>query len=89
MPIAERPDLVFSMENCNPIHGVPGNRCFDCDPVRGLNCNGIKGALSLEHARRIVAEKAVERVKTGRPPRNGKTGSPPRAANTEDKGRPW
>jgi len=57
IPVTERPDLTWDLRNIRPVHGVPGNKCYQCDPVKGMNCNGIMGAGSLERARRIIAEK--------------------------------
>lgn len=56
--VTEHPELAFTLANCRPIHGVPGNRC----PVCRQACNQLKSGYSLERARRIVAER------TGQPP---------------------
>jgi hypothetical protein len=61
IPVTERPDLAWDLRNLRMIHGVPGNRCFQCDPVKGIACNQIKGGGSVERARRIIAER------TGKP----------------------
>jgi hypothetical protein len=80
IPLAERPDLMFSLENCRPIHGTR-NKCFQCDPVKGLNCNSVKGGMSLERARRIVAERAgASQISRKKP-------VPQRVRPSE--GRPW
>lgn len=61
IPVTERPDLSHSLDNIRPIHGAPGNRCWQCDPVKGMNCNGIMGMGSVERAQRIIAEKIAAR----------------------------
>lgn len=58
-PVTERPDLKYSLPNCRPAHGSPGNACPVCSKAAGrpINCNGIRGAMSVERARRIIAER--------------------------------
>jgi hypothetical protein len=51
--VTERPELAWSLANCRPAHGSPGNRC----PVCGLNCNQLRGYGSAERGRRKIAER--------------------------------
>ena len=67
IPITERPDLTFSLANIRPVHGVPGNRCYQCSK-NGINCNGIMGMGTVERARRIIAEKVAGKQGKDRPP---------------------
>ena len=52
--VTEHPELVFSLKNCRPAHGAPGNRCRTC----GQNCNQLRGAMSAERARRLITERS-------------------------------
>jgi hypothetical protein len=75
IPLAERPDLAWELSNCRPAHGMPGNRC----PVCGMACNQIRGGLSVERARRIIAERTAQRQRTrpqGRPKPDPAAGRP-------------
>jgi hypothetical protein len=73
-PFTERPELAFSLANCRPAHGAPGNRC----PVCHQNCNQLKSGMSLARARRIIAERVAE----------GK-GKPERVKPDPSAGREW
>lgn len=73
-PVTEHPDLAFSLANLRPAHGSK-NRC----PVCGQCCNQLKAGMSVERARRIIAERMRNRPVA--PPRN--PGPPP------DSGREW
>ena len=72
--VAERPELEWELSNCRPAHNAPHNRC----PVCGLGCNQIRGALSIERAKRIIAERIAENA----PPRG-------RPEPDTQAGRPW
>jgi hypothetical protein len=58
---AERPELAWKISNCRPAHGAPRNPCLVCSAECGqpIYCNQIRGALSIERARRIIAERAA------------------------------
>lgn len=77
-PVTERPELALVLSNCRPAHGAPGNACPVCSKAASMpiNCNGIRGAMSAERARRIIAE------------RTGIT-QPPRKPKPEESGREW
>ena len=64
IPVTERPDLTWDLANIRPVHGAPGNRCWQCDPVKGMNCNGIMGMGTIARAQRIIAEKTAARPGT-------------------------
>lgn len=70
--VADRPDLEFTLSNCRPAHGAPGNRC----PVCLQYCNQLRGGLSVERARRLIAERAPQSAK-------------PRQRYPQDSGREW
>jgi hypothetical protein len=80
IPVTERPDLEFDLSNCRPAHGAPGNAC----PVCEINCNQVRGGLSVERARRIIAERAGNEKKPGARNRPG-----PEPREIPDAGRPW
>jgi hypothetical protein len=94
--IAEHPEWAFKMSNCRPAHGSPGNACPQCTQAAGkpVNCNQIRGALSIERARRLIAERTAaggrlppERENppvTRNPPATGNARPPEPGA-----GRPW
>jgi hypothetical protein len=81
--ITERPELVFSLANCRPAHGSPGNACPVCSKAAGqpVNCNGIKGGYSAERARRIIAQRTGLTLKPA--------ANPDRTAEPEQQGRDW
>lgn len=47
IPRSERPDLAEDLDNLQPAHGV-NSRCYVCSPKEGRNCNGEKGATSMD-----------------------------------------
>jgi hypothetical protein len=55
--VADRPDLAFTLSNCRPAHGAPGNPCPVCARADGkpVYCNQLRGAMSIERARRLIA----------------------------------
>ena len=55
-PVTERPDLAFALSNMRPAHGSR-NRCLTC----GQCCNQLKAGMSVERARRIIAERMAAR----------------------------
>ena len=59
---ADRPDLTWQLENCRPAHGAPGNPCTACSEACGqrIYCNQLRGAMTPERFRRLLAEKAAE-----------------------------
>jgi len=61
-PVTERPDLAWSLAHCRPAHGAPGNPCPQCSAACGrkIHCNQIRGAMTIERARRKIAEWAEE-----------------------------
>ena len=83
IPVTERPDLTWDLGNIRPIHGVPGNRCYQCSE-NGMNCNGIMGMGSVERARRIIAEKVAG--KQGKVPPSAPAAPPGRKI---PEGREW
>ena len=56
IPVRERPDLEWDLENLQPMHFKPCVRCTERagSPIR---CQYIKGYGSMEAARRILAER--------------------------------
>ena len=58
IPVTERPDLAWDASNIRPAHGAPGNPCLVCSAAAGRKtyCNQIRSGLSVERARRIIAE---------------------------------
>lgn len=65
VPVAERPDLALAASNMKAAHGYLKNGGGECDvctaAARRLNadakpvyCNELRGALSVERARRII-----------------------------------
>jgi hypothetical protein len=78
--VADRPDLAWDLANCRPAHGAPGNPCPVCSPKAGkpVHCNQLRGPMSVERAKRIIAEL------TG-----GGEYAPPPAAPDPDAGREW
>lgn len=54
IPFAETQD--DSIGNLRPVHGTAGKQKNPC-PVCGLNCNNIRGALSVEAAKRKIAKR--------------------------------
>lgn len=82
----EWPEGAFVLTNCRPIHGAPGNPCLVCTAQAGrkIHCNQIKSGMSLERAKRKVAEivEAGQKEK-----RAQKKPGPPRVR--EDPGRVW
>jgi 5-methylcytosine-specific restriction endonuclease McrA len=53
--VADHPELAWTLTNIRPAHGAPGNRC----PVCHQNCNQLRGPMSVERARRVIAERAA------------------------------
>lgn len=80
IPLTENPSLVFSLQNCRPIHGTK-SRC----PVCFEACNSVKAGMSLERARRITSERAGK----PKPPTAAKTRVPPKQEKPQDSGREW
>lgn len=70
VPFAETHD--DSIANLRPAHGTAKNQKNPC-PVCGLNCNNIRGALSVEAGKRKIA------ARQGKSPQ----------AEPEDSGREW
>jgi hypothetical protein len=68
---ADQPALTWKMENCRPAHGAPGNACATCsrDCGQAVYCNQLRGAMTPERFRRILAEKAAGNVTAARPAR--------------------
>jgi hypothetical protein len=81
IPVTERPDLEFDLSNCRPAHGAPGNSC----PVCRVNCNQVRGGLSIDRARRIIAERAAGNAKAP----GTRASTPPERRPDPDAGRPW
>ena len=93
IPVTERPDLALVMSNIRAAHGAPGNPCPVCSAEckRKIHCNGVRGAMSVERARRIIAGYA-EAAKRGEVPRSRSTGytaGNPRPERAKDPGRAW
>lgn len=85
--VTERPDLAWKMSNCRPAHGAPGNPCPVCTELAGgrpVYCNQIRGGLSVDRARRLIAERTSGR----KTPLNAKTPGAP-AGQGQDAGRVW
>lgn len=82
----ERPDLTFELSNCRPIHGAPGNPCPVCTAQadRKIHCNQIKSGMTLERAKRKVAEIVAAGEKAKTPLKRKKPGP-----SAEDPGRVW
>jgi hypothetical protein len=80
----DRPELIFVLANCRPAHGAPGNRCKIC----GQNCNQLRGAMSPERARKLIAERSAtpgaRSVK-----RYGEAPRPVKPEPPKDNGREW
>lgn len=80
--VADRPDLEWAASNICPAHGAPGNPCPVCSVECGqkIYCNQLRGAMSVERALRIIAEK-----------REAHQGARPPAREMPDvtAGRPW
>jgi hypothetical protein len=59
-PVADRPDLAWTLANCRPAHGAPGNPCPVCSKACGrkIHCNQLRGPMSIDRARRLIAEMA-------------------------------
>jgi hypothetical protein len=70
IPQTDRPDLVYVMSNCRPVHGTY-NRC----PVCRQHCNQVRGGYSIERARRILAERAPK-AEPPRKPKPDESGRP-------------
>ena len=70
----EHPELAFALSNMRPAHGS-GNRCVTC----GQCCNQVKAGMSVERARRIIAERMAARPAPKRRP----------AVSASDAGRDW
>ena len=94
-PVTEDGRRMLDLANCRPAHGAPGNPCPACSELckRKVHCNQLRGAMSPERARRIIAEWA-DAAKQGEAPAQratgytagqhagGRTGKP-------DEGRAW
>jgi hypothetical protein len=78
-PVTERPDLAYVLSNCRPAHGAPGNPCPQCSAAAGrsIHCNQIRGAMTIERARRKIAGWIEENQGTVKP------------APARDRGRDW
>jgi hypothetical protein len=96
-PRTERPGAPLRIADFRPAHGAPGNPCPVCTAECGrkIHCNQLRGAMSVERARRIIAEYA-QAAKTGRPVPVRDTGyaaerarEAARPARTPPPGRPW
>ena len=68
IPFAETQD--DSIGNLRPVHGVAGKQNNRC-PVCGLACNNIRGALSVEAAKRKIAKRQGN-VTPAKPVDNGR-----------------
>lgn len=71
-PVTEHPERAFSISNMRPAHGSR-NRCPEC----GQCCNQLKGGMSVERARRIIAER-MEKRPAPVPRQDGPRGEPGR-----------
>jgi hypothetical protein len=79
---ADRPDLAWDPSNIRPAHGAPGNPCRECSAMAGrpVYCNQLRGPMSIERAKRVIAELT----------RPGQDARPePRPKPDPDAGRPW
>lgn len=81
--VTEHPELIFVLSNCRPAHGAPGNRCRVC----GENCNQLRGAMSPERARKLMAERAAARG--SRPVKRYGERAQPAEQPEQDGGRAW
>lgn len=72
--VTEHPELALSVANMRPAHGSR-NRCAAC----GQCCNQLKAGMSVERARRIIAQRMAARPVPQRP----------QPAAPADAGRPW
>ena len=78
VPVTERPDLALATANMKAAHGWP-NPCETCSAAATvkagkevkIHCNEIRGAMSVERARRIIEARTglVLGPKTGGEPR--------------------
>lgn len=79
----------WDLANCRPAHGISRrpNPCPVCSPEAGrpIFCNQIRGGLSVERARRIIAE----RVGSGNPPGTGNARPGARPKPDAGAGREW
>jgi hypothetical protein len=71
--VADRPDLAFSLPNCRPAHGAPGNPCRECTLLAGkpVYCNQLRGPMSVERGRRLIAEMTGGGQAARQPERHG------------------
>jgi 5-methylcytosine-specific restriction endonuclease McrA len=63
--VTEHPERAWELSNCRPAHGSPKNRCPTCLQY----CNQLRGAMSPERARRLIAERMAEAGKKTAPAR--------------------
>lgn len=87
----EWPEGTFVLSNCRPIHGAPGNPCPVCSAEahgKKIHCNNIKSGMSLDRAKRKVAE-IVAAGSGAKTPLNAKNPEPSRAKVQDDSGRVW
>lgn len=56
--VTEHPELAFSLANLRPAHGSR-NKCLTC----GQCCNQLKAGMTVQRARRIIAERMAKQEK--------------------------
>ena len=85
-PVTEGGDE-WDIRNCRPAHGAPGNPCQECSLQAGrkIFCNQLRGGMSIDRARRIIAE----RISAGNPPGTGNARLPGRPKPDTGAGRSW
>jgi hypothetical protein len=81
--VADRPDLAWDLSNCRPAHGAPGNPCTVCTDLAGkrIHCNQLRGPMSIERAKRVIAEMTGGGDQDARPQARPKPDT--------EAGRPW
>jgi hypothetical protein len=80
--VADHPELVWDLRYCRPAHGAPGNPCLACSARAGrkVHCNQLRGAYSVERARKLIAQ-WIETNQGTRPQARPKP--------EQEAGRPW
>ena len=79
-PVGEDPAREWDLANIRPAHGAPNNPCPTCSARAGrkIHCNQIRGGMSVERARRVIAGYTGSEIKD-----NG------RESSSRDSGRDW